>query len=376
MSDDVLEQLISSYMATSQTQYVFGWQGGEPTLMGVEFFRKVVELQQKYGKRGIVVSNGLQTNATLITDELAAHLSKYRFLLGVSLDGPEDIHNRNRVTTSGKGSHADVLKGIGCLKGNNVEFNILVLVNADNVTHGREVYRYLCDMGCFFHQYIPCVEFDESNKLFPYSITGKQWGEFLCEIFDEWRPNDTRKVSIRLFDSILEYLANGLRNVCNMRTNCDSYLLIEYNGDVYPCDFFVEQNLKLGNIMENSWENLQASPTYRGFGKKKSEWNEICDECPYLKLCAGDCPKHRLYDPCNPRACSWLCEGWKIFYAHTLREFKKLAEIIHEQRQSEMMNIKEMFDTLSPQIIKRVGRNDPCPCGSGRKYKKCCGTYT
>lgn len=376
MSDDVLEQLISSYMATSQMQYVFGWQGGEPTLMGVEFFRKVVELQQKYGKRGIVVSNGLQTNATLITDELAVHLSRYKFLLGVSLDGPEDIHDKNRVTANGKGSHTDVLKGLECLKRNNVEFNILVVVNRDNVTCARTVYRYLRDMGCFFHQYIPCVEFDENNKLLPYSITGKQWGKFLCEIFDEWRPNDTRKVSIRLFDSILEYLANGLKNVCNMRTDCNSYFLVEYNGDVYPCDFFVEQNLKLGNIMENSWKNLQTSPTYRGFGKKKSEWNEICDECPYLKLCAGDCPKHRLYDPFNPMACSWLCEGWKIFYAHTLREFKKLAEIIHEQRQSEMMSIQQIFDTLSPQIINRVGRNDPCPCGSGRKYKQCCGRYT
>lgn len=324
-------------MATDQAQYVFAWQGGEPTLMGVDFFNKVIDLQQKYGISGSVVANGLQTNATLITDELAELLSRYKFLVGVSLDGPEDLHNKNRVTARGKGSYLDVLRGIECLKKNRVQFNTLTLVNADNVTCGRTVYRYLCNNEIFFHQYIPCVDFDGSGKSSPYSITGKQWGEFLCEIFDEWCINDTYRVSIRLFDSILEYLVNGVSNVCNMMTNCNSYFLVEYNGDIYPCDFFAEPILKLGNIVKNSWESFQASVKYLEFGKKKSKWNEVCDRCPYLELCAGDCPKHRLYDLSNQKARSWLCEGWKIFYSHTLSHFKQLAETVQRKRQRETM---------------------------------------
>ncbi len=375
MSDEVLEHLISSYMATNQKHHVFIWQGGEPTLMGAGFFRRVVKFQQKYGKHGGIVSNGIQTNAILIDDELAAHLSKYNFLVGVSLDGPEYLHDKNRVTGSGKGTHAEVLKGIECLKRHKVEFNVIVLVNAVNVTHGRKIYRYLHDLRCFFHQYIPCVEFDENsnNKPFPYTITGKQWGKFLCEVFDEWFSNDTFSVSVRLFDSILEYLVHDVANVCHMNTNCNSYFMVEYNGDVYPCDFFSDQPHKLGNILQNSWQDLQTSPKYLQFGKKKSEWNKLCDKCRFLTLCAADCIRHRLYDHCNPGTQSWLCDGWKLFYDHTINEFKKLASIIQTRQIRESINRQQLFSRLSQQIIKKIGRNDPCPCGTGIKYKKCCG---
>ncbi|HCE42016.1 MAG TPA: anaerobic sulfatase maturase [Lentisphaeria bacterium] len=333
MSDEVLEKMISSYLQTSQPQYSFGWQGGEPTLMGLEFFKKGIELQQKHGRPGTVVGNGLQTNATLIDDDMAAHFAKYNYLLGVSLDGPPEIHDHYRKNHLGAGSHAEVMKAICILKKHNVEFNILTLVSKSNVGKSKQVYKYLLDNGFIFHQYIPCVEFDGDGNPFEWSITGREWGEFMCGIFDCWSATDTRKVSIRLFDSILWYLVEGQRNICHIGRNCCQYFVVEYNGDVYPCDFFVDPKLKLGNIMVNTWEELQDSVKYKDFGALKSKWNSECERCACFELCSADCLKHRLPQSTNnPRTISWLCEGWKIFYAHSMKKFKKLAEQIKKDR--------------------------------------------
>lgn len=332
MTDEVLERMISTYMATPQPQYVFGWQGGEPTLMGIEFFRKVTALQKKYGRQGAIVANGLQTNATLIDDALAAHFAKYRFLAGVSLDGPAEIHNRFRRSGAGRGSHARVLKGIEALKRHGVEFNILTLVSAANVERGREVYRYLCDSGFAFHQYIPCVEFDDEGNLQPFAIRGEGWGEFLSEVFDEWSARDVGRVSVRLFDSILEYLVDGVRNVCTMQQDCRQYLLVEHNGDVYPCDFFVDESLRPGNVMTHSWEEMLESPVYAAFGSRKRETSALCGECEFLDLCAGDCVKHRLRAGDDPTQLSWLCAGWKRFYSHALPRLREVALEIRRRR--------------------------------------------
>ncbi|OGS22263.1 MAG: anaerobic sulfatase maturase [Elusimicrobia bacterium RIFOXYA2_FULL_39_19] len=331
MPEIILEKMISSYMATEQPQYIFGWQGGEPTLLGIDFFRKALSLAEKYGKRGAVAGNTLQTNGKLLNDEFAQLFFKYNFLIGVSLDGPKEIHDHYRKTVDGRGSHADALKGIECLKRNNVEFNILTLVTSANVTKAKEIYHYLCDNGFLFHQYIPCVEFDTQANLKPFAISGRQWGNFLCEIFDEWLKKDTKKVSVRLFDSILTYMINGTYNVCNMQSNCCSYFIVEHNGDIYPCDFFVEENRKLGNIMNNSWDELMNSEKYLSFGKQKLLWNDACAICPYIKFCAGDCLKHRLFENNNPKKLSWLCEGWKQFYAHALPALKELAITIKKE---------------------------------------------
>lgn len=361
MSDDVLESLIKSYMATDQPQYSFAWQGGEPTLMGLDFYKRAVEFQQKYGRSGATVANGLQTNAVAVNDDLARHFAKYNFLLGVSLDGPEEIHDQHRCTIDGRGSHADVLRGIECLQRNKVEFNILTLVNSANACRGGEVYRYLRDMGMLYHQYIPCVEFAPDGNLLPFAINGEEWGDFLCSIFDEWIKTDTRTVSVRLFDSILNLMVDGFRNVCHLDKNCCQYFVVEWNGDVYPCDFFVERDLKLGNIESVSWDDLQKSSVYAEFGSRKSNWHAKCDTCKYLTYCHGDCLKHRLSD-----SSSHLCEGWYRFFEHSLPSFRQLAEIIHRERQAQQLASRKV-------AAGKVGRNDPCPCGSGKKYKKCCG---
>ena len=369
MSDEILERMISGYMATDQPQYVFGWQGGEPTLMGVDFFRRVISLQQKHGRNGAVVANGLQTNATLIDDELAGHLAKYNFLVGVSLDGPQAVHDRYRVMPGkGGGSHAGVLRGIECLRRNRVEFNALVLVSSANVGKARDIYRYLCDMGIFYHQYIPCVEFDHRSRPMSYTVGAREWGNFMCEIFDEWIRRDSRRVSIRLFDSILTLMVEGSYSICWMGDTCCQYFVVEYNGDIYPCDFFVALQGKLGNITDISWQELQKSPRYLAFGRQKTRRNDQCSSCEYLEYCLGDCLKHRLCENNNPGNLSWLCQGWKQFYRHTLPVFKELASSIRQGRQpSQHAGQGRVPGRFSGE--KKIDRNEPCPCGSGKNTR-------
>jgi uncharacterized protein len=366
MSEAVLERMVQSYMATRQPAYSFGWQGGEPTLMGVDFFRKVTEFQQKYGAAGSRVSNGLQTNGTLITEELAEHLARYHFLVGVSLDGPQPVHDRFRRSPGGQGSHAEVLKGISRLREHRVEFNILTLVSRSNVAQPKEIYRYLCDQGFLYHQYIECVEFDAKGGLQPFAVSGPEWGDFLCGIYDEWHPRDTRRVSVRLFDSIVARMVLGDANVCAMSDDCRQYFVVEHNGDVYPCDFFVRRDLRLGNVRDGSWEAFAESSAYREFGRRKRDWNAACANCEYLRFCGGCCPKNRSAEGRDPKRLSVLCEGWRAFFRHTLEGFRHLADEVWAERQH--------AEAAGPEEeTPKIRRNDPCPCGSGRKYKKCCG---
>ena len=365
MSDDTLERMISSYMKTDQNgNYAFGWQGGEPTLMGLEFFKKVVKYQQDYGKTGDLVSNGLQTNGTLITDEWAKFLSQYKFLIGLSLDGPPELHNLYRKTKGDQNSHSLVMKGIDNLRKYDVQYNILILVNNKTVSQPERIYNYMKKNRFHFHQYIPCIEFDENNKLLPFSINGEQWGDFLCRIFDLWIQNDIYRVSIRLFDSILEYLVYGKTHVCFMNNNCCQYFVVEHDGSVYPCDFFVRDDLLLGNINTDSWNHFLESQIYKKFGANKSTINEKCKKCPFLNICYGDCQKNRPGNTKSPKSLSILCKGWMKFYSHSLPYFAKLAKRIRTERNLPKKDMK---------VPTKFGRNDPCPCGSGKKYKNCCG---
>jgi len=370
MSEAVLERMIRSYLATAQPAYNFGWQGGEPTLMGLDFFRRVTDLQQKHGQPGTSVANGVQTNATLIDDAMAEHFARFNFLLGCSLDGPEEVHDLYRHTIAGAPSHRDVLRGIGVLRKHKVEFNILVLVSQSNVRRAREVYRYLVGEGFLYHQYIPCVEYDAAGNRLPFAIGGEAWGAFLCDLFEEWRARDTYRVSIRHFDSLLAKLVDGAVSVCTLGRNCCQYFVVEYNGDIYPCDFFVEPHLRIGNVADTSWDAALRADIYRRFGELKSDWNERCNACRHLDLCAGDCLKHRLYANRPPSAPSALCEGWSMFLERTRPGFEQLAADIRQKRIAEQ---NRFAAALPPPARGAIGRNDPCSCGSGRKFKHCCG---
>lgn len=361
MDDATLQRMIATYMDTSQTTCTFGWQGGEPTLMGLPFFRRIVELQARHGCNGARVANGLQTNGTLIDDAFAAFLAEFRFLVGISLDGPASVHDAERRNAGGQGSHAGVLKGIACLRRNRVEFNVLTLVNRSNVGQPEAIYDFLVDRDILFHQYIECVEFDAEGKLQPYAITGDEWGEFLVRLFNRWQMHDTRRVSIRLFDTILARLVDGVSNTCSCSQDCRQYFVVEHNGDVYPCDFAVRAELRLGNVHFETWEQMQANPIYAKFGARKCQWDPRCTACEFLRFCAGDCPKNR-FGPSSAVPRSSLCNGWNRFYTHALPRFNELAREIRGER-----------SRVSNRTTDRPGRNETCPCGSGRKFKQCCG---
>ena len=358
-------------METEQPNYSIGWQGGEPTLMGVDFFREVVNFQKSYGRPGAIVSNGLQTNATLIDDEFAEFFGEYKFLIGVSIDGPEELHDVYRRNATANGTHTDVLRGIDALARHKVEYNALILVSSANVEHPRTVYRYLVDNGMLFHQYIPCVEFDDNGAALSYTITAEQWGKFLIGIYDEWVQHDTRRVSVRDFDAVIGQMVTGQYSMCVQGGKCTSYFVVEHNGDVYPCDFFVERSKRIGSVLRESWADMQQSRKYESFGGKKSEWNEACVRCPYLRYCSGDCLKQRFHSGRDSSALSWLCAGWQDFYRHTIPEFEKLAlSVLNErQRYERTQPDKEHTRIYEP----KVGWNDPCYCGSGKKFRLCHG---
>lgn len=330
MSENVLDALIRKYMETPQPQYVFVWQGGEPTLMRVDFFERVVSLQMRYGAASnAMVANAVQTNAAALTVTLARLFAAYNFLTGVSLDGPADIHDAHRAFAGGRGTFESVMRGIDTLRGCGAAFNTLTLVTDANVRRAADVYNFLVENEFYFQQYIPCVERLPGGAPAPYSISGPEWGGFLCALFDLWHASDTRRVSIRLFDAILSKLVTGDSVMCGMDRRCDGYFVVEYNGDVYPCDFFVDPELLIGNIARDGWRGMQTSRKYLEFIGRKKQWSETCGGCEWLEFCAGDCLKHRMsggqHDPQSPSA---LCLGWKQFYAHAMPRLRALAETI------------------------------------------------
>ena len=358
MTRPILERLVSSYLSTGQKVYSFAWQGGEPTLPGVEFYRMAVELQQQHARPGSRISNALQTNGTLITDELAALLAEYRFLVGVSIDGPEDVHDTYRRYRSGEGSHADVVAAIDRLLERDVATNAIVLVSQANVRRAAEVYRYLVGLGINHHQYIPCVELT-GGRLDSFAISAQEWGGFLVELFETWAEADVQRISIRHHDALVGFLVDGRRELCTMSGSCESYYVVERNGNVYPCDFFVEPGLLLGNVVNDDWGSIVRNPKGRAFASKKSHWNAVCGECRHLPYCSGDCTRLRADAPGDVG--SWLCEGWKVFYDAALPVFERIA------------------DGIVARANPGARRWDPheyepeqtCYCGSGRKARNC-----
>jgi uncharacterized protein len=330
MSDQVLAAMIEKFMALDLPTATFAWQGGEPTLMGLDFYQRAVDLQARFARPGRSIANALQTNGTLLNDDWAAFLHAYRFLVGLSLDGPPRLHDRSRTWPDGRGSHAETSRGLEVLKKHAVEFNALTLVSSANQDFPLEIYQHLKALGVQYQQYIECVEFDRAGKLRPGSVAPQKWGEFLCALFDEWFKADTRAVSVRLFDSILVKLLEGVANVCALGNDCRQYFVVEHNGDIYPCDFHVSPEWRLGNITRDSFAQLLDSPRFRAFGARKREWGANCRDCEFLELCAGCCPKNRgAGRPENPSA---LCAGWKMFYRHTLPRFRELAARIALER--------------------------------------------
>jgi len=367
MNEDVLASMISQYLEFAGKYTSFGWQGGEPLLMGLSFFRRVVELQQEYGYSGQFVGNNVQTNGTLITLELAQLFHDYNFLLGVSLDGPEEYHDHYRKYPGGRGSFTRVMENIQILNQHQVDFNILAVVN--NITSKKpdETYSFFLENGFYYLQYIPAVEFDkETGEILDFSVNVEDYGNFLCRLFDLWYNNGQPMASIRTFENITAIYMGINSEACIYRDECGTYAVVEYNGDVYPCDFFVEKDWRLGNLMETPLKDIIRSPKVQQFNLRKSQGHPECHNCRWYFMCRCGCPNYW-----DNKGMDYLCEAHKKFYEYTESRFKILAEKLKKQQASSQIQSQKPADN-DKDIWKSVGRNDPCPCGSGKKYKKCC----
>jgi len=334
MPEQALEEMIRQMMSSGFRETVFGWQGGEPTLAGLDFFRRVVELQMKHGRSGQVVGNGLQTNATLIDDDWARFLAEYRWLVGVSIDGPKEIHNGYRRKLSGGETFHLALRGLRKLREAQVAVNAVVLVSQANVRRAHHVYRFLRDQGFDFLQFIPCVERDRATgKLAAFAVSGVEFGDFLSELFDAWRTDDPRKVSIRDFDAVRRCLLDGGHDLCTMGPSCDGYLLVEHTGDVYPCDFFVSAEWRLGNLMETPLTEIHDSPLRKKFSAMKSARIERCEGCEWVSFCHGGCTKDRLAAGDPETSASELCVAYRKFLPLAVPFFRELdAEVPSPRR--------------------------------------------
>jgi len=368
MSDEVLAKMISDYMSLVGKNASFGWQGGEPLLMGVDFFKKVVAYQQQFGRPGQIVANGFQTNATFIDDEWARLFKQYNFLLGVSLDGPIDIHDYYRLSAGGQPSYDRVMKSVEILRLYGVEFNMMVLVNDKNVSQAKELYSFFIERDMRYLQFIPCIEQDPVTKEpADFSIKPEDYGRFLCDLFDVWMEDGMPSTYIRLFDALLMYYAGVGQPLCQFQEKCGSYVVVEYNGDIYGCDFFVEPEWFLGNLMEKSLEQILLSDKFVEFSERKSRHTEECQQCRWLSVCHGGCPKHRTVLGDAVEHPSYFCPAYKMFFEHSNQRFINLAQSVLEKQRSSLSEPAKAAE--KPQ---KIGRNDPCPCGSGKKYKRCC----
>lgn len=341
MTDEVLEDYVRQHIAAHNVPEVtFAWQGGEPTLMGLDFFKRAVELQKKYQKPGTRILNTLQTNATTFNDDWCSFFHEHNFLLGISIDGPQAMHDYYRVDKGGSPTFHRVMAGIDLAKKHGVEFNILATVNAANVAHGVEVYRFIRDeIGAAFIQFIPIIERDnetgyqEGTDVTDRSVTGAQYGQFLIEVFDEWVRNDVGEVFVQLFDVALGVWLGHPSALCVFAETCGGALALEHNGDLYSCDHFVEPRHRLGNVAETPLADLVHSEQQRQFGlNKRDELPRFCRECDVRFICNGGCPKDRiLTTPDGEPGLNYLCDGFKAFFTHIDQPMKTMARLIMNQ---------------------------------------------
>jgi len=384
MSDEVHEAYIRQLLEAHQVpQVTVAWQGGEPTLMGLDFFRRSVELQKKYAKPGTRIENTFQTNGILLNDEWCQFFHENNFLVGLSLDGPKELHNFYRKDKGGQGTFDRVVAAARLLQAHGVEFNILCTVNSRNANHPLDVYRFFRDeLGANYIQFIPIVERDndtgyqEGSKVTDRSVEPGQFGRFLIEIFDEWLKRDVGSTFVLNFDGALAGWLDMAGTVCIFGPTCGLGMALEHNGDLYSCDHFVEPNYYLGNILETPLVDLVASEKQQRFGQdKKDTLPRTCRECEFLHICHGECPKNRFLDTSDGEpGLNYLCAGYKAFFKHADKPMRIMADLLRQNRPaSEVIAILAREETDFKRKLAQAGRNDPCPCGSGKKVKKCHG---
>lgn len=331
MSQTTQDALIQQMFACCDNP-TFIWQGGEPTIMGLDFYRHAVELQQYYSK-GRSFSNALQTHGLLLDEAWAEFLKRENFLVGVSMDGPQHVHDHYRVDRQGRGTFKNVFKKAKMLLEHQVPVNMLAAVTDYSAQYPEEIYHFFSDHGFFFMQFSPVVERAAKNptRAATFSVTAKQYGRFLTKLFRAWHKDfDVQKLqqktSIRFFDALLHRYVGMTPDHCAMLQNCNVYLVVEHNGDLFSCDFLVAEETRLGNLHHRSLLQAFNSPEHMAFGQRKADYGEQCQQCPWLKLCYGGCIKDRLQDP-RDHGHNHFCQAYCYFFERTDARFKELAEL-------------------------------------------------
>lgn len=369
MTDDLLETYIQQILESHQTPEVtVAWQGGEPTLMGLEFFQRSVELVEKHKRPGQQVTHTLQTNGTRLDDDWGRFFKQHHFLIGLSVDGPQHLHDTYRVDKRGRGSFEQVMQGWSVLKQHQVDFNILCTVNAANGNYPLDVYRFFRDrLGAEFIQFIPIVErvnadgstlIQAGNQVTERSVQPQQFGQFLIGVFDEWVRRDVGKVFVQHFDAALANWVGVQPSVCVFSKTCGTALALEHNGDLYSCDHFVEPDYKLGNIQATPMIEMIASEQQRQFGQAKFDTlPQYCLNCKVRFACNGGCPKNRFIEtPTGEPGLNYLCAGYNAFFTHIDQPMQMMAALLRQGRYAD-----EVMSLLAKQERTRK------PAGFGKR---------
>jgi len=373
MADDLLENYIVQHIAASPKESVlFSWHGGEPTLLGLDYFRRIVELQRKHRPPGREILNGIQTNGTLLDEEWCRFLAAEGFFVGLSMDGPKELHDRYRIDTHGRATHRSVLQAYRLLQRHRVHCDVLCVVHQQNVRQPAAVYRFFKDLGVQFLQFLPLVAHQGGGEVSAQSVPALAYGTFLCTIFDEWVCRDMERIQIQNFDEATRPFLGMDHALCISAQACGNVVVLEHNGDVYSCDHFVDAEHRIGNIRETPLAELLESPALLEFGRNKSEGlPRYCRQCDVLAMCNGGCPKDRLArTPDGEEGLNYLCPGLKEFYTHSRPYLQKLAW--HKLSGAPLADYMRSLTSDAAAATPEARRNEPCPCGSGRKYKKCC----
>jgi uncharacterized protein len=352
MADDVLEsyvrQMITASLEAGMQEVSFAWQGGEPTMLGVDYFRKIVALQKRFASQGVRVTNAFQTNGMLLDDDWGAFLHDNGFLVGISIDGPKKVHDRYRVDRAGRPTFDKVMRGLEVLQRHNVEHNALTTVQRANGGKGKEVYRFLKGLGFEFMQFIPIaerngsgglagapqVDMDPGNSVTDWSVSPRAYGKFLCDVFDTWFRNDIGKVFVQHFDVMLGKWVGDQDSLCVFAETCGNGLALEHDGSLYSCDHYVYPQYRLGNIAETPMRDLLWTERQVEFGQmKKDSLTSQCRGCTYRFACNGGCPKHRFARARDGEdGHNYFCEGYTMFFRHTDERLRAMARALASGR--------------------------------------------
>jgi uncharacterized protein len=370
MPDRVLEEYIAQHIdACSDPMIRFSWHGGEPTTLGLDYFLRIVAIQRKHLPAGRAFANGIQTNGTLLNEQWCRFLAAEGFTVGLSLDGPREMHDRYRLTRIGESSHEQAMRGYRLLRQHGVPCEILCVVSEANVRHPLPVYRFFKEIGAAYVSFLPLVEREPQapSGVSDRTASSEAWGDFLCTVFDEWVARDIGRVKVQIFEEAARPAFGQEHTLCVFRTTCGGVPVVERNGDFFSCDHFVNKEHHLGNILSTPLAQLLDDPRQKAFGQAKLDsLPRCCRECEVLAMCHGGCPKDRfLVSPEGEAGLNYLCAGYRRFFTHCRPFVAEVAALWHRTQPSPE-------PTPVPRATAKTGRNDPCLCGSGRKYKNCC----